>query len=98
MGRITGQNEQKTSEVNASKHLLEIFTKSFHDAVIYLQTHKKNFFMTHVVLFLKTQEIRLIIPEISNTKVHKCTSNHGGVVIHSVYTRDVLRVNTSALE
>ena len=33
--------------------------------------------MNHNFLFFQNQKIRLINPEISNTQVHKCTSNHG---------------------
>ena len=50
----------------------------FHDTVISLQYTKRKFFMTHVVLFFKYQNIRLIKPQISNTQVHKCTPGHGG--------------------
>ena len=38
----------------------------------------KNFFKTRAIFFFKIQNIRLINPEISNTRVHKCTSIMGG--------------------
>ena len=59
------------------------------------KTQTKKFVTTHVILFFKNQKIRLISPEISKTQVHKCTSTKGGRVIQSVYTRDVLLINTS---
>ena len=66
--------------------------------VISLQIQTKKFFINHVILFFTSQNIRLLKPEIIYTKLHKCTSNHGGGVTYYVYTRDVLQINTSVLK
>ena len=60
--------------------------KNFHEIIISLQCTNKTFFMTHDVSFFKIQNIRLINPEISKTRVHKHASSHGGgVYAHRVH-------------
>ena len=42
-----------------------------------LNTHTRNIFTTHVVLYFKNKKIRLINPQISKKQIHNFTSNHG---------------------